>query len=201
MFMRNWFKKSAKTDTVKAKEVKQVAVELVKKTPKNCPAPLLKKIAHDAAAENKDLASMALVCRGFYHATRPVLDEAKLAHHVIFEPTHANKDEIIAMAIANPDLVDKRIRHSKDRSGHVFTNKTIFQLGYGAGDDDFCLALKPAFIKRYGDENTAIAEMKRQREEMCLSEEEEKNKEAVSKAHLIGQSPGKKILQKWQHSI
>jgi len=201
MFLRNWFNKSATHTTTETKQekksdavtegkayqpkIEKVVIGYADKAPK-LPSDPLNKIANNMDLTEKDAASFAQVCRGFYHSTKPALHARKLemlAHHVIVEPNMANITKVIAILDAEPALLLEKISNSKDRVGR--RNKTLFQLAYGAGDDDCCLAIKSAFIKLYkGDEKAAIAEMERQRQGMLEGEEEEKRKEAESKADL-----------------
>lgn len=165
-------------------DAKKVVIRTAETSPKNCGQALLKKIVN-CVGGNQNTANFALACRGFYHAIQPILHEPKLVHHVILSPTKTNKATVLAMVDAEPNLLFTKIKHCEDKSGRIFKNQTLFQLVYGAGDDDFCLALKSAFIKYYqGDERAAIAEMAKQHQELLESEQEEMNKEATSKAHL-----------------
>lgn len=193
-FFRNWFAEKTTNPTsldkteVKSEQkndgAKKVAVRPTDKLPKNCGQDPLKEIANNVT-DNQNIIDFALACRGFYHATQSVLNERKLAHHVILAPTKTNKATVLAMLDADPKLLFTKIKLCEDKSGRVFKNKTVFQLARGAGDDDYCLALKSAFIKYYqGDEKAAIAEMTKQRQEMFESDKEEMDKEAACKAHL-----------------
>jgi hypothetical protein len=138
----------------------------------------------NSVSEDKNAAHLAQSCRFLFHTTKPALDERKLAHHVIVHPSELNKVNVIARLTVEPMLVSHKIKQSKDIVGRIIKNKTLFQLAYGAGDDDFCLAMKPAFIKHLGSESAAIEEMERQRNEMLESEEDYKNQEEKSKAHF-----------------
>jgi hypothetical protein len=164
---------------------KAVVIGYPDKAPK-LPSDPLNKIVNSTDLTDKDAVNFAQVCRGFYHGTKPALLIRKLemlAHYVIVEPSTPNIAKVIATLNAEPTLLLDKIPNSKDRVGR--RNKTIFQLAYGAGDADCCLAMKSAFIKLYkGDEKVAIAEMERQRQGMLESKEEEKRKEAESKAAL-----------------
>jgi hypothetical protein len=143
---------------------------------------LVKLIAN--SLPNKDAASLAQACSSLFRSTKPALDDRKLAHYVIVEPSEANKINVIARLDAEPMLVNHKIKQAKDKVGRTIKNKTLFQLAYGAGDDDFCLAMKPAFIKHLGSEQAAIDEMERQCNEMLESEEEYKSKEEKSQTHF-----------------
>lgn len=138
---------------------------------------------------NKDMALLAQASRFLYHRAQPVLKEwiqqvEQLAPDVIVDPNKAKKEKVISALMTEPRLLETKIAAVRDRKGRFIKNKTLFQLAYGAGDDDFCRAMKPAFIKLCGDEKAAIAEMERQRNEIRESKEVEAKKEADSKAHL-----------------
>ena len=133
----------------------------------------------------RDLSRLAITCHSLYQLFSKPLLLAQAAYGVIENPNKENKQKAIAMLNANPTLVTDKIKQVKDKVGRIILNKTIFQLAYGAGDDDYCLAMKPAFIKHCGSEEAAIKEMARQRDEMLDSEEEYKKKGNCSPLNTI----------------
>jgi hypothetical protein len=123
--------------------------------------------------DNKAVASLAQTCRFLYHQTNASLEVRKLkklAHHVVVEPSEA---KVTAMLKCEPTLVNAVIKEVTDPSGQKLINNTLFQLAYGAGDPEMCLALKPFFIHVYGSEEAGIQEMERQRLEKFAEDKKE----------------------------
>lgn len=140
---------------------------------------------------------LAQSSRFLYHSSKPffkaykdelklLLPEARtLASRVIINPSMGNKKSVIDALMENPKLLHVKIPKTTMRRGRIIINKTLFQLAYGARDDDFCEAMKAAFIKLYdGNETTAIAEMAKQRDEIRETKEEEEKHEIAIKANL-----------------
>jgi hypothetical protein len=132
----------------------------------------------------RELSRLARTCRGLRDLFNKPLLIARAAHYVIVKPDIANKKKVIAMMIAEPMLLDAKITEIKDKAGRIIKNKTLFQLAYGAGDDDYCHAMNPAFIRHCGSEEAAIKEMERQRNETLESEEEHREMEVANEAYL-----------------
>lgn len=96
---------------------------------------------------------------------QPIFEQRKLerlAHHVLVEP---NEDKVTTALKLEPTLVNAVLKKIKDNSGRIFINNTLFQLAFGAGDPEMCLAVKPSFVEAYRSEATGIEEMERQRNE------------------------------------
>ncbi len=130
-------------------------------------------IAGFLSNDNKAAANLTQTCRFLYHGTKGALAGQKLktlARHVVVEP---NEDKVIAMLSREPTLVNAVIKEVIDPSGRILINNTIFQLAFGAGDPEMCLAMKPFFEKVYGNEKTAIQEMERQRSEKFAEDKKE----------------------------
>jgi hypothetical protein len=132
----------------------------------------------------RELSRLARTCRGLRDLFNEALLMAKAAHYVIVDPTHENKNKVIAMQDADPALIDTVINQVISNTGLIIEKKTLFQLAYGAGDDDYCQAMIPAFVKHCGSEEAATKEMERQRNEILESEEEHNKKEGENSAHL-----------------
>lgn len=132
----------------------------------------------------RELSRLARTCRGLRDLFHAPLLIARAAHYVIVDPTHANKNKVIDILDADPALVVTVINQVTSNTGLIIKNKTLFQLAYGAGDDDYCQAMKPAFVKHCGSEAAAIKEMERQRNEILESEEEHQKKEGENAAYL-----------------
>lgn len=142
----------------------------------------------NSVPEYKDVVHLTETCRFLFHTTKPAFDErklAQLAHYILVDPSKVNITNVmITRLAAEPMLVSYKIKQSKDIVGRIIKNKTLFQLAYGAGDDELCQVMKSVFIKHLGSEKAAIEEMERQCHEMLESEEDYKNQEEKSKAHF-----------------
>ncbi len=89
------------------------------------------------------------------------------------------------MLTRDPTLINVVIKGIIDNSGRILINNTIFQLAYGAGDDEMCLAIKPFFIKVYGSEEVVIREMERQHtEKFAENKEADERQDKQVKNHL-----------------
>lgn len=144
-----------------------------------------------------DVVHAAKTSRFVFHGSEPFLARYKnkldqlvpqvkeLVPCVIVLPNPENKKKVIDAIIQNPMLLQVQIEESKNRNKQIIKNKTLFQLAFGAGDNDFCETMKPAFIKLCGnDETAALAEMEKQRKETRESKDLEEANEAKSKAHF-----------------
>jgi hypothetical protein len=132
----------------------------------------------------RDLSRLARTCRGLRDLFNAPLLIARAAHYIIVEPDNDNIKKVIAMLDADPWLVGAVINQVTSNTGLIIKKKTLFQLANGAGDAEFCHAMKAAFIKHCGSEEAAIKEMERQRNEILESEEEYKKKEVENTAHI-----------------
>lgn len=131
---------------------------------------------------------LARTCRFFYHNYKPVLDQRQqetLAHPVVVKP---NEDNMLAMLNRDPRLINtviNKIEVGKGDSKKILLKNTIYQLAYGAGDYEMCLAMKPFFVKVYGSEQAAIQEMDRQlNEKFAENKKEDERKDKQAKADL-----------------
>ena len=171
-------KKSEALPVIKKCQRKKIAIA---KPLRNWPqsTDLIKWITHFST--DKNTASLASTSRFLYHSTKDILDIRKLkalAHHVVVNP---NEDKVTAMLTLDPMLINVVIKEIIDNSGRILINNTIFQLAYGAGDPEMCLAIKPFFVNVYGSEKVAIQEMERQRTEKFA---EDKEADQQAKDHL-----------------
>jgi hypothetical protein len=122
-------------------------------------------IASFLGNENKAIARDARICRFLYHDTKAILDVRKreaLAHYAVVEP---NEDKVTAILTSDPTLINFVTTKIIDNSGRELIDNTVFQLVYGAGDPEMCLAIKPFFEKIYGSEKAGIEEMEKQRKQ------------------------------------
>jgi hypothetical protein len=132
---------------------------------------------------------LAQTCRFFHHHYKQtIFDQQKLetlAHHVIVKP---NEVKMVAMLNCEPTLINaviKKVVVGEGDSKKTFLNNTIFQLAYGAEDHDMCFAMKPFFLKVYGNEAAALQEMDRQHnEKFAENKEEGERKEMQAKTTL-----------------
>jgi hypothetical protein len=132
--------------------------------------------------EYKDAASFANTFRFLYHNRKNDLVARKLAHYVVVEP---NEDKVIAILNSNPLLINTVIPVVIDTAGRQLIRNTIFQLAYGAGDVEMCLAIKRFFIQVYGSEEAAIEKMEEQRNAKFAEDKEaDANKEKEAKNHF-----------------
>ncbi len=138
---------------------------------------------------NKDATSLACTSRFLYNDTKAALDVRMikaLAHYVVVEP---NEDKVTAILKFDPMLINFVTKKIIDNSGRELIDNTIFQLAYGAGDPEMCLAIKPFFEKVYGSERTAIQEMERQRTQKVAEDkkaDEKRDKQAKDHTqHLL----------------
>jgi hypothetical protein len=137
-----------------------------------------------AFSEDKNAASLAHTCRFLYHGTKHALYVRKLkalAHYVVVEP---NEDKVCALLTCDPTLINVVIPEIHDHSGRILINNTPFQLAYGAGDYEMCLAMKPFFIQVYGSKSVAIQEMERQRIAKFAEDKKADSQDKEAKDHL-----------------
>ncbi len=172
-------KKTAGLPVTKKHEHKQLANAVLPRSWAQTVA--LTQLITTYSKDNKDVASLAHTCRFLYNNTKAVLDERMLkalAHYVVVEP---NEDKVITILKLDPTLINFVTKKIIDNSGRELIDNTIFQLAYGAGDPEMCLAIKPFFEKVYGSEKTAIEEMEKQRKQKFAEDkeaDEKQNKQA-----------------------
>lgn len=134
-----------------------------------------------------DARSMALSCRFLYHSTLSVLRQWKLptlARWVVVEPTLVNVDKIITAMRDDRTLLFAEVDEVQDSTGHrVIKQKNLYQLAYGAGDDDLARKMEAIYIEHLGEEE-AKQVLEQQRNEMLPTEDEHKNNEAACLAEL-----------------
>jgi hypothetical protein len=131
----------------------------------------------------RDLCRLASSSKSMHRLFREPVLIARSAHFVIKDP---NEFKVTAMLNAYPDLLTTKVKEITNTAGQKIINKTLFQLAYGRGDGEMCLAMKPFFVRAYGSEAAAIQEMEKQRIEMFagISAEESASREQASKDHL-----------------
>lgn len=128
----------------------------------------------------RNMRNMALTCRFLYHSATPVLRQyklQKLAEWIVLEPTLPHVEIIIDAMIYDPALLFTKVAEVRSRKNQVIKNKTLYQLAYGAGDNDLARRMRAIFVAHYGDQ--AEATIKQQRNEMLESQEEYHSNEAA----------------------
>jgi hypothetical protein len=128
----------------------------------------------------RNVRHMALTCRFLYHSTRPLLSKLKLqklAEWIVVAPTLAHVEKIIDAMLDDPALLFTKVEVVKNRKNQVIKNKTLYQLAYGAGDNDLVRRMEVVFVANYGDQAKAV--MEQQRNEMLESQEEYQRNEAA----------------------
>lgn len=137
----------------------------------------------------EDSHNLETTCRFFFSPSmQPIFEQRKLdklAYHVVVKP---NENQMIVMLNRQPTLVNELIKQvvvGENDFKRILLNNTIFQLAFGAGDHDMCLAMRPFFVKVYGSEQAAIQEMDRQRnEKFAEDKEEDKRKDKQAEVDL-----------------
>jgi hypothetical protein len=134
-----------------------------------------------------DARNMALSCRFLYHSTLSVLRQWKLptlARWVVVDPTLANVDKIINAMRYDRALLFAEIDEVMDGTCHrIIKQKNLYQLAYGACDDDLVRKMEAVYIEHLGAEE-AKRVLEQQRNKMLPTEEEHKQNEAVCLAKL-----------------
>jgi len=176
-------KKTEKLPVAKKREHKQIANAVL---PKSWPqTAALTQLITRFAISNKDAANLACTSRFLYNDTKAALDERMLkalAHYVVVEP---NEDKVTTILKLEPTLINFVTKQIIDNSGRELIDNTIFQLAYGAGDPEMCLAIKPFFEKVYGSEKTAIEEMEKQRKQKFVEDKEaDEKQDKQAKDHM-----------------
>ena len=176
-------KKTEKLPVAKKREHKQIANAVL---PKSWPqTAALTQLITRFAISNKDAANLACTSRFLYNDTKAALDERMLkalAHYVVVEP---NEDKVTTILKLEPTLINFVTKQIIDNSGRELIDNTIFQLAYGAGDPEMCLAIKPFFEKVYGSEKTAIEEMEKQRKQKFAEDKEaDEKQDKQAKDHM-----------------
>jgi hypothetical protein len=176
-------KKTEKLPVAKKREHKQIANAVL---PKSWPqTAALTQLITRFAISNKDAANLACTSRFLYNDTKAALDERMLkalAHYVVVEP---NEDKVTTILKLEPTLINFVTKQIIDNSGRELIDNTIFQLAYGAGDPEMCLAIKPFFEKVYGSEKAAIEEMEKQRKQKFAEDKEaDEKQDKQAKDHM-----------------
>ena len=176
-------KKTEKLPVAKKREHKPIANAVL---PKSWPqTAALTQLITRFAISNKDAANLACTSRFLYNDTKAALDERMLkalAHYVVVEPS---EDKVTTILKLEPTLINFVTKQIIDNSGRELIDNTIFQLAYGAGDPEMCLAIKPFFEKVYGSEKAAIEEMEKQRKQKFAEDKEaDEKQDKQAKDHM-----------------